>query len=367
MGTPCLGPGRGPSGVGQGLVISGPLARCRDAAPQLRLPLPGERAIPVLFALSSPGQLENANLKEEGALAGALWDGGGTIWGICSLPPAHPSLSVSPPQVDPNSPPTPVEPPRCQPRPDAPSRAGWPGREPRSEADGQQGAPLAQGVAQHCQVPRLAPGQGAERQRLGRARGPARPRGPGAAGRGGDAEGRPGGTGRPVAGNAGGLVPRTAPGAGAAERGEEETPEAAGADECRDKAHCGEVGTLCHNVACVEERMAYSTHERARDVWGLPHAPCPMEVLDAFHTCLSQLEAQQQAAQLEKQDRSGAPQCHLHGQLVNLAVATILLVCISAAWACGLPLLRSRRRALSTLGVLALLSLAGHCWEGTCW
>ncbi|CAM5174445.1 unnamed protein product [Eretmochelys imbricata] len=358
--------------------------------------------------MCSPGQLENANLKEEGAL------------------------------VDPNSPPPPVEPPNASPAQTPPPELAGQDGEPRLEADGQQGAPLAQGVAQHCQVPRLAPGQGAEQQRLGQGQGglPGLA-GPGAAGRGGDAERRPGGTGRPVAGNAGGLVPRTAPGAGAAERGEEETPEVAGADECRDTAHCGEVGTLHHNVACVEERMAHSTHKRARDVvfpmvsspgsmgrgWGArlgPRAPCPMagvlvhgpgpqtacpkrwsprspwavehswatsrgkalhprdpprppiapqEVLDAFHTRLSQREAQQQAAQLEKQDRSGAPQWHLHGQLVNLAVAvaTILLVCISAAWACGLPLLRSRRRALSTLGVLALLSLAGHCWEGTCW
>ncbi|KAH1187965.1 hypothetical protein KIL84_009530 [Mauremys mutica] len=116
-----------------------------------------------------------------------------------------------------------------------------------------------------------------------------------------------------------------------------------------------EVGMLHHNVACVEERTAYSTHERARN-----------EVLDAFHTRLSQLEAQQQAAQLEEQDRSGATLCHLHRQLMNLAVAlaTILLVCVSA---CSLPLLRSRRRALSSLSVLALLSVAWHCWDHLRW
>ncbi|XP_039366543.1 testis-specific protein TEX28 [Mauremys reevesii] len=112
-----------------------------------------------------------------------------------------------------------------------------------------------------------------------------------------------------------------------------------------------EVGMLHHNVACMEERTAYSTHERARDVW---------EVLDAFHTRLSQLEAQQQAAQLEEQDRSSATLCHLHRQLMNLAVAvtTILLVCVSAC---------SRQRALSSLGVLALLSVAWHCWDHLRW
>ncbi|CAM4705589.1 unnamed protein product [Caretta caretta] len=252
----------------------------------------------------------------------------------------------------------------------------------------------------------------------GRARGPARPRGPGAAGRGGDAERRPGGSGRPVAGNAGRLVPRTAPPAGAAERGEEETPEAAGADECRNTAHCGEVGTLRHNVACVEERMAYSTHERARDVWGLPHGQLPR-----IHGSGLGCQARPQSALPHggsPRPWAGAPDClpqkveptfpvgsgaqlgHQPGQSPSSpgptsaphrptggagrfphpplpagspaagspageAVATILLVCISAAWACGLPLLRSRRRALSTLGMLALLSLAGHCWEGTCW
>ncbi|CAM4619596.1 unnamed protein product [Lepidochelys kempii] len=336
--------------------------------------------------MRSPGQLENANLKEEGAL------------------------------VDPNSPPTPVEPPRCQPRPDAPSRAGWPGREPRSEADGQQGAPLAQGVAQHCQVPRLAPGQGAERQRLGQGQGACQ------ASRGQELrgevamlkEGQEALGGRWLAMQAGWChaqhqelgqlreekkrhrklqeqmnaairltverwvrcattwpawrrgwptAPTREPGTcgvfpmvsspGSMGRGWAARP--------GPRAPCPMAGVLIHGPG---PQTACPKRWSPRSPWAVEHS---WEVLDAFHTCLSQLEAQQQAAQLEKQDRSGAPQCHLHGQLVNLAVATILLVCISAAWACGLPLLRSRRRALSTLGVLALLSLAGHCWEGTCW
>ncbi|CAM4674089.1 unnamed protein product [Lepidochelys olivacea] len=317
--------------------------------------------------MRSPGQLENANLKEEGALAGG-------------------------PQLPPNT----RGAPRCQPRPDAPSRAGWPGREPRSEADGQQGAPLAQGVAQHCQVPRLAPGQGAERQRLGQGQGACQ------ASRGQELrgevamlkEGQEALGGRWLAMQAGWCHAQHQELGQLREekkrhRKLQEQMNAAIRLTVERWVRCATTWPAWRRGwptaptrepgTCGVFPMVSSPGSMGRG-WAArpgPRAPCPMagvlihgwEVLDAFHTCLSQLEAQQQAAQLEKQDRSGAPQCHLHGQLVNLAVAvaTILLVCISAAWACGLPLLRSRRRALSTLGVLALLSLAGHCWEGTCW
>ncbi|CAM5131687.1 unnamed protein product, partial [Natator depressus] len=161
-----------------------------------------------------------------------------------------------------------AEPPDASPAQTPPPELAGQDGEPRSEADGQQGAPLAQGVAQHCQVPRLAPGRGAERQRLGQGQGACQAsrcqelRGEAAMLK----EGQEALGGRGLAMQVGWHRAQHQ----VLEQLREEKERHRKLQEQVNAAiqlSVAEVGSLRHSVACVEERMVYSAHERARDVW----------------------------------------------------------------------------------------------------
>ncbi|XP_058023960.1 testis-specific protein TEX28 [Ahaetulla prasina] len=112
-----------------------------------------------------------------------------------------------------------------------------------------------------------------------------------------------------------------------------------------------EITNLKHDLACTEEKMVYQSYERSRDVW---------EVLDSYQTRLAKLEQQQQAQQQEAMEMPQASMYKLYGQLMNLllTIAAIILVFFSTVSAFIVPLLHTRMRAMSTLLVITIITLA---------
>ncbi|XP_064160340.1 transmembrane and coiled-coil domains protein 1-like isoform X1 [Anguilla rostrata] len=119
--------------------------------------------------------------------------------------------------------------------------------------------------------------------------------------------------------------------------------------------HQNEVLNLKQDLASVEEKIAYQSYERGRDV---------QEALDACQTRICKMELQQQqGGQMEGgEGRAGRP---LLGKLINvlLALMAVLLVCVSAAANCAVPLLKTRARALCSLLLLLLLAFLWKNWD----
>ncbi|XP_054876403.1 transmembrane and coiled-coil domain protein 3 isoform X2 [Poeciliopsis prolifica] len=119
--------------------------------------------------------------------------------------------------------------------------------------------------------------------------------------------------------------------------------------------HQHETSNLKQELASIEEKMAYQAYERARDI---------QEVLETCQTRVSKLELQQQqqqqTVQLENTDAKV-----LLGRLINimLAIATVLLVCVSTAAKFTAPLLRSRLHMVLTCVCVSLLVMLWKNWE----
>ncbi|KAM4523125.1 transmembrane and coiled-coil domain protein 3 isoform 1-T1 [Fundulus diaphanus] len=119
--------------------------------------------------------------------------------------------------------------------------------------------------------------------------------------------------------------------------------------------HQHETSNLKQELASIEEKVAYQAYERARDI---------QEVLESCQTRVSKLELQQQqqqqTVQLENTDAKV-----LLGRLINimLAIATVLLVCVSTAAKFTAPLLRSRLQMAFTCVGVSLLVLLWKNWE----
>ncbi|KAG7246616.1 hypothetical protein CRUP_012663 [Coryphaenoides rupestris] len=91
-----------------------------------------------------------------------------------------------------------------------------------------------------------------------------------------------------------------------------------------------------------------------------------METLESCQTRVSKLELQQQQQQ---QQGTGPPDSTdakaLLGKSINimLAIATVILVCVSTAAKFAAPLLRSRLRVALTCAAVALLALLWRNWD----
>uniref|UniRef100_A0A3P9QH20 Transmembrane and coiled-coil domain family 3 n=1 Tax=Poecilia reticulata TaxID=8081 RepID=A0A3P9QH20_POERE len=119
--------------------------------------------------------------------------------------------------------------------------------------------------------------------------------------------------------------------------------------------HQHETSNLKQELASIEEKVAYQAYERARDI---------QEVLESCQTRVSKLELQQQqqqqTVQLENTDAKV-----LLGRLINimLAIATVLLVCVSTAAKFTAPLLRSRLHMAFTCVAVSLLVVLWKNWD----
>ncbi|KAL7862785.1 hypothetical protein SRHO_G00117690 [Serrasalmus rhombeus] len=119
--------------------------------------------------------------------------------------------------------------------------------------------------------------------------------------------------------------------------------------------HQHEMTNLKQELASIEEKVAYQANERARDL---------QEALESCQTRLAKLEVQQQQQQQAVQVEAEAGRMLLgKGISVLLAVATLLLVCVSTAARFISPVLRSRLHLLATALTALLLSLLWRNWE----
>uniref|UniRef100_A0A1A8FII6 Transmembrane and coiled-coil domain family 1 n=1 Tax=Nothobranchius korthausae TaxID=1143690 RepID=A0A1A8FII6_9TELE len=107
----------------------------------------------------------------------------------------------------------------------------------------------------------------------------------------------------------------------------------------------------------MEEKIAYQSYERARDI---------QEALEACQTRISKMELQQQQQQVvQLEGLENATARTLLGKLINvlLALMAVLLVFVSTVANCVVPLMKTRSRSLSTLLLILLLAFLWRNWD----
>ncbi|XP_011811283.1 PREDICTED: testis-specific protein TEX28 [Colobus angolensis palliatus] len=119
------------------------------------------------------------------------------------------------------------------------------------------------------------------------------------------------------------------------------------------QGHLNEIYNLKHNLACSEERMAYLSYERAKEIW---------EIMETFKSRISKLEMLQQVTQLEAAEhlQSRPPKMLFKFVSLLLSLATVLLVLVSTLCACPSSLITSR---LCTCTTLMLIGLGVLAWQ----
>ncbi|XP_069353771.1 transmembrane and coiled-coil domains protein 1 isoform X2 [Eulemur rufifrons] len=121
--------------------------------------------------------------------------------------------------------------------------------------------------------------------------------------------------------------------------------------------HQNEILNLKQELASMEEKIAYQSYERARDI---------QEALEACQTRISKMELQQQQQQVvQLEGLENATARNLLGKLINilLAVMAVLLVFVSTVANCVVPLMKTRSRTFSTLFLVVFLALLWKHWE----
>nr|XP_033782157.1 transmembrane and coiled-coil domains protein 1 isoform X2 [Geotrypetes seraphini] len=121
--------------------------------------------------------------------------------------------------------------------------------------------------------------------------------------------------------------------------------------------HQNEILNLKQELASMEEKIAYQSYERARDI---------QEALEACQTRISKMELQQQqqqVAQLEGLENATAR--NLLGKFINvlLAVMAVVLVFVSTVANCVVPLMKTRSRTFCTLFVVVFIAFLWKHWE----
>lgn len=121
--------------------------------------------------------------------------------------------------------------------------------------------------------------------------------------------------------------------------------------------HQNEILNLKQELASMEEKIAYQSYERARDI---------QEALEACQTRISKMELQQQQQQVvQLEGLENATARTLLGKLINvlLAVMAVLLVFVSTVANCVVPLMKTRSRTLSTLLLVILVAFLWRNWD----
>ncbi|XP_075883126.1 transmembrane and coiled-coil domains protein 1 isoform X3 [Nelusetta ayraudi] len=121
--------------------------------------------------------------------------------------------------------------------------------------------------------------------------------------------------------------------------------------------HQNEILNLKQELASMEEKIAYQSYERARDI---------QEALEACQTRISKMELQQQQQQVvQLEGLENATARTLLGKLINvlLALMAVLLVFVSTVANCVVPLMKTRSRSLSTLLLVLLLAFLWRNWD----
>lgn len=121
--------------------------------------------------------------------------------------------------------------------------------------------------------------------------------------------------------------------------------------------HQNEILNLKQELASMEEKMAYQSHERAGDL---------QEALEACQTRISKMELQQQQQQVvQLEGLENATARTLIGKMINvlLTLMAVLLVFVSTVANCVAPLIKTRARSFSTLLFLLLFTFLWRNWD----
>ncbi|KAM6325457.1 transmembrane and coiled-coil domains protein 1 isoform 1-T2 [Podargus strigoides] len=121
--------------------------------------------------------------------------------------------------------------------------------------------------------------------------------------------------------------------------------------------HQNEILNLKQELASMEEKIAYQSYERARDI---------QEALEACQTRISKMELQQQQQQVvQLEGLENATARNLLGKFINilLAVMAVLLVFVSTVANCVMPLMKTRNRTFSTLFVVVFIAFLWKHWD----
>uniref|UniRef100_A0A671QV30 Transmembrane and coiled-coil domain family 1 n=1 Tax=Sinocyclocheilus anshuiensis TaxID=1608454 RepID=A0A671QV30_9TELE len=121
--------------------------------------------------------------------------------------------------------------------------------------------------------------------------------------------------------------------------------------------HQNEILNLKQELASMEEKIAYQSNERARDL---------QEALEACQTRVSKMELQQQQQQVvQLEGLENATARTLMGKLINvlLALMAVLLVFVSTIANCVVPLMKTRSRSVSSLLVFLLFAVLWRNWD----
>ncbi|XP_061474460.1 transmembrane and coiled-coil domains protein 1 isoform X1 [Rhineura floridana] len=121
--------------------------------------------------------------------------------------------------------------------------------------------------------------------------------------------------------------------------------------------HQNEILNLKQELASMEEKIAYQSYERARDI---------QEALEACQTRISKMELQQQQQQVvQLEGLENATARNLLGKLINilLAVMAVLLVFVSTVANCVVPLMKTRSRTFSTLFLVVFVAFLWKHWD----
>ncbi|XP_050997287.1 testis-specific protein TEX28 [Acomys russatus] len=111
---------------------------------------------------------------------------------------------------------------------------------------------------------------------------------------------------------------------------------------------------ICHlkqHLACTEEKMAYLSYEKAKEIW---------DVMETFKSRITKLETLQQATQMEMMASLRTRPKDFLFRFISwlLTLTTILLVLISTLCSCPLSLLNSRLRVFTLFVLIGLGTLA---------
>ncbi|XP_069764810.1 transmembrane and coiled-coil domain protein 3 isoform X2 [Narcine bancroftii] len=118
--------------------------------------------------------------------------------------------------------------------------------------------------------------------------------------------------------------------------------------------HQHETMDLKQELASIEEKVAYQSSERARDI---------QEALESCQTRLSTLELQHQQHQVVQSENANAKV--LLGKCINvlLAIVTVILVCVSTLAKFSVPLMKSRLRIVCTLCAVIFIFICWKKWD----
>ncbi|KAM6151643.1 testis-specific protein TEX28 [Rhynchocyon petersi] len=119
------------------------------------------------------------------------------------------------------------------------------------------------------------------------------------------------------------------------------------------QGNLSEIYQLKQNLACTEEKMAYLSYVKAKEIW---------EVMDIFESRITNLETLQRVTQLEMRERlrSRPQQFPLKFISLILTLATVLLVFISTMFTCPWPFVNT---CLRTCTSLVLIGLGVLAWQ----